>query len=392
MMLEAASRARHDSKTAPEDAKPQSEELMTVAVGSLGCDFNLCYLICATRKARLRTCGCVTAGLLVLAVIAIAATLWSKLTEPSLPCFLSPGDTRLVSFSSLFCESITLSSSSTSTEATIYLVKETPPLELSNSFTVEESFHLPGREFGYLNYFLHPNSSFSMFACGTSFTSNNQFHVIKGKSGFIDWMQLPRWNSISTIFYRLGFGCGTLTSSPYRTTDANEYYFAFFNPGNQPLEINARMSLYRYQYSLSNLTADLPNCTATDSGDCTVSVPLNSYSSAIIVTDVPQSVDWKEKIDISWTCNIRPWPIIVLVLIAVFIILMVSALIAVFVVGQHFARLTKPVGGTGSPLKEFHPPAFAKSNLPRYPEQQYPTNRNHILYSAALSSNGIHIP
>ena len=352
---------------------------MTVAVGSLGCDFSLCYLICATRKARLRSCGCVSAGLIVLAVITVVATLWLKLSEPTLPCFFSPGDTRLVSFSSLFCESITLSSSSTSTAATIYLVKETPPLEQSNSFTVEESFHLSRRQFGYLNYYLHPNSSFSMFACSQSVSSNNQFHVIRGKSGFIDWMQFPRWNSNSTILYRLGFTCGTMTMSPYKTTVGNEYYFAFYNPGSLQLQISARMSVLRYQYSLSNHTRGLPNCTATANDDCSVSIPFNSYSSALIVTDVPQSVNWKEKIDIAWTCNPRPWPIIVIVLIAAFIALMVSALIAVFVVGRHFARLRKLVGGTGSPLKDFPPPALAASNLPRYP--QHPTNHNHTLSS-----------
>ena len=326
------------------------EELMTVAVGSLGCDLVLCKLLCESRKSRIRTCACVSTGVVVLAVVTLTITLWLKLSEPTLPCYFSPGDSRLISYSPYFCESITLETSSRTVSASIYLVKETPPLIQSGSFVVEDSYDLPGREYGYVNYFLHLNSTSSVFACSPMVSSYPQFHIVRGKSGFQDWMRLPRWNSNSTVFYRLGFSCGILTPSPYRATESNEYYFAFYNSGTRQLQINIRMTISPYQYSLDNLT-NLPNC-STENHDnrCTVDVPFN-YFNALIVTDIPESVNWKDRIDLSWTCNPRGMAIVVLVMAAAVITLMVSAPLLV-VVGYHFYRHRKTRGGLRSHLKK----------------------------------------
>lgn len=365
------------------------EDMMTAAVGSLGCDLSLCQPLCATRKARVRICACVAAGVVILAVVGAAVTLWLKLTESTLPCFFSPGDTRLISFSPFLCQSITLEGTPSSTSAAIYLIRHSPPFIRKQSFTVEETFVLLSREYGYFNYFLHPNSTFSMWACATSVTSNTQFYTVRGKSGFKDWIESPTWTANSTVFYRFGFYCGTLTPSPFRVTEGNEYYFAFYNPGRQRLEIQARMTIHRYQYSLVNITSS-PNCTSTEQ-DCTVEIPYNSYSNALIVTDTPSGVDWKDRLDIRWRCNPRVWSYVVILVTSV-IIAGLSALTVVFAT-YHVMKHRKTKGGASSPLP-YPTPAVSippMKSLPKYPHR---TNYSHRLTSKPSSNmiNGMHLP
>ena len=80
------------------------------------------------------------------------------------PLLFSPGDTRIMSFGSFFCDEITLGDNSTRTEATAYLITDAPPLTLKNSFTISSALSLrfAGRQsYHYWNYYLYPGSNFT---------------------------------------------------------------------------------------------------------------------------------------------------------------------------------------------------------------------------------------
>lgn len=354
-------------------------DMMMVAVGTMGCDLDCCQGLYANRKRRTRSCVCMTAGLFLLVVVAASLALWLNLSESMLPCRYSPGDTRLIYFSSFFCQSITLRNTSSGTASTVYLIRDPPPFVRAESFTVEQSFTLSSRQYGYFNYYLHPNSTFSVWACASTFTSNTQFHVVRGKRSFKDWMQSPRWNSNFTIFYRLGFFCEYLTPSPYRTSDGNEYYFAFFNSGSNQLQIQARMSVTRYQYSVSSLVSS-PNC-SNAGHDCTLEVPFNSYSSALIVTDVPPLVDWEEKLDIDWSCDPRVWSYVVAVAIPVSVTV-VLCLIVTILCAYCVLKPRKIEGGVPSHQTIYQPKDPSLSPARCLPQQPHRTGHSHKQHSS----------
>ena len=91
--------------------------------------------------------------------------------------FYSPGDSRLISFSSFFCDGVNVEVDSVATGATVYIVDAPPPLTEQNNFTVTNRTTLDASNFHFWQYYLYPNSNISISVCSGR---RLDVYVIKG--------------------------------------------------------------------------------------------------------------------------------------------------------------------------------------------------------------------
>ena len=83
--------------------------------------------------------------------------------------FYSPGDSRLLSFSSFFCDSLNIEVDSRATGAYLALVNSPPPLTDQNSFNISDKRSLRPNEYHFWQYHLYPNSKISVSVCSNGY-------------------------------------------------------------------------------------------------------------------------------------------------------------------------------------------------------------------------------
>ena len=266
-------------------------------------------------------------SMLILAAGLIAFSIEYREQKP-IPSFYSPGDTRLVSYSSFFCAGVTLKENSSSTGAFLYLITETPPLDDCNNFTISSTMALKDNEYNYWNYYLYPNSNFSTEVCSSSSGTDGKLYIVKGKDNFKLWISSHSNDLAVAVFSISTVLCSTIVQPyTYHISEEDEYYFIYYNlPGNNIiLQLNVTVSFERFEYSTANLTSQA-NCSITIAGECSLTVPYGSTYSALIVTDVPENVDWGENVDVTWSCANRGWAYAVVILVPIVTVAGVIAL------------------------------------------------------------------
>lgn len=253
-------------------------------------------------------CGC----LVIIAFMFVGPALFSRLSAPVL---YSPGDTRLVSYDSFFCDSITLRDNSSQTAASIYLITETPPLTDRNNFTIDSTVTLSDGEYYYWNYYLYPNSNFSTEVCIHSPGSDGMFYMVKGRGNSYFSSGVPPFAKAKFSINKV---CPVVQRFSYQICDEDEYYFAYYKSSQNgvPLQLTLTLSFERFEYSTSDL-ASQANCSITSAGECTVTVPYGSKYRALIVTNTSENVDWEENVDVSWSCANRGWAYAVVILLPI---------------------------------------------------------------------------
>lgn len=266
-------------------------------------------------------------SMFILAAGLIAFSIEYRDQKP-IPSFYSPGDTRLVSYSSFFCAGVTLKENSSSTGASLYLITETPPLDDCNNFTISSTMALKDNEYNYWNYYLYPNSNFSTEVCSSSSGTDGKLYIVKGKDNFKLWISSHSNDLAVAVFSISTVLCSTIVQPyTYHISEEDEYYFIYYNlPGNNIiLQLNVTVSFERFEYSTANLTSQA-NCSITIAGECSLTVPYGSTYSALIVTDVPENVDWGENVDVTWSCANRGWAYAVVILVPIVTVAGVIAL------------------------------------------------------------------
>ena len=251
--------------------------------------------------------------------------------DGDVPVSYSPGDTRIVSFSSFFCSQLTLVDTSNRTGSTLYLIKDTPPLtDRNTSFSINSrSFTLNNNVFVYWNYYLYPNSNFTTIYHARSFSDSGTFYLIKGRSNLQQWINNP-----STIVAVAFFLIPCTRSLPsirssfsFQVQAEGDYYFIYhnnrerrcFGVSSSVFRLDLiTLSVSRFQYSTAGLTT-AASCSAI-AGQCSLNVPLSDYR-ALIVTNISNNPDWEEKVNISLHCSSnRAWAYTVVVLIPLLVI------------------------------------------------------------------------
>ena len=212
---------------------------------------------------------------------------------------LSPGDSRLINFSTS-CRQITITDKSKATSATLYLVTETPPLTKQNPFIIEHTrLRLDPTNYEYWQYFLYPNSYFNMSVC-TSGKLNAQFYIIKGSQEFKRWCKGK--NVKNEVFLNVINSCSDSHQLEFTATEQEEHFFVFHNPTTYAVDINLKMTFERYLPSPPY--SEVPSCTTSSTGSCTLQVPTdNQFYRILLTTDVARDVDWEENVAVSWGCE-----------------------------------------------------------------------------------------
>lgn len=255
--------------------------------------------------------------------IIVVAGIATRVFHSSASELYSPGDTRLVSYNSFFCASITLTDNSSQTAASIYLITETPPLTDRNNFTIDSTVTLSDNEYYYWNYFLYPNSNFSTEVCSHSPGSDGMFYITKGRvNNFASPVAKFSINKVCSVVQRFS----------YQIYDEDQYFFVYYKSSQNgvPLQLKVTLSFERFEYSTSDL-ASQANCSITSAGECTVTVPYDSKYMALIVTNTSENVDWEENVDVSWNCANRGWAyaVAIILLLVAPVVLIVCIIIII---------------------------------------------------------------
>ena len=260
----------------------------------------------------------------VVFVIVLPITL-TRRSGSSVPVFYAPGDSRIVSYSSFFCAGITLIDRSMRTGSSLYLIRETPPLTDRNEFTIRNSsISLPDNMYNFWNYYLYPNSNFTTEVCTRPNSADGTFYVIRGRGNFQSWTNNPSTDD-ALGFFSIDIPCsGTRHRYSFNARIEDEYYFVYYNnrggsrsQSRESLRLNVTIFVERFQYSTSGLDEDesVANCSVPSVGECTLTVPYGSDHRALIVTDIPDDVNWEENVDVNWHCVNRGWAVAVVVLV-----------------------------------------------------------------------------
>ena len=249
--------------------------------------------------------------------------------------YFAPGDTRIVSYSSSFCEGLALTGDA---DATLYLLEEKPPLSgPTNRLTATPPRVIPADTYKYLYYYIHPHSEASLTYCISDGSSGKSLsiNIIKGSDNFNEWKDDGDPSHTKTHF-TINNLCSSGTESKHWDTSyfasGDTYYFAFDNLDiSHAVDWQATLQLNRTEY-LPQSVED--SCTI--SGDsCSVSIPLHSdYVAMVKVSN--DTAGPEDNVSIIWSCNPRVWLYLIVVLVP--LIFVVSVMVLVCVACVFYAR------------------------------------------------------
>ena len=241
------------------------------------------------------------------------------------------GDTQIVTYSTSFCEGLSLSSD---VGAELYLLKDRPLLSGPvNNLTVQpkNGVTVNADTYYYLNYKLHTGSNVQMNYCLEEGSSHLNFYFIKGKDNFNDW-EGDGSATHSKVDLLISNACtsGNMTWK-YDITASDTYYFAFDNVSKKMLTtVKVTLFFHRTEYVVSN-SSIADSCSIVSSGKCTVQVPYDShYTGLLKVRNIDAIVTNDENFSVSWSCNSRAWIYVVIVVIPIiFVVLVLIAMLTV---------------------------------------------------------------
>lgn len=112
----------------------------------------------------------------------------------------------------------------------------------------------------------------------------------------------------------------------------DEYYVFLQNPrSSSSISYSATLQFERFEYAVpANNDTDIPNsyCSAASRGQCTVNIPYGTGSQlALVITDIPENVDWEENVDINISCNRRDWAYALVIVLLLLLIITVVVIV-----------------------------------------------------------------
>ena len=260
---------------------------------------------CSRREAVIWS-GAIVLVTLVIIMISLMVRYTQNVNESD-ETYYSPGDTRLIELNTLFCRKITLSESSTFTNADLFLLtkEEIPSITDQNNFTISQGFALQSQEFQFWQYHLYRNSNVSISACiieGSGVT----LYVIKGNNNYNSWTSdgSSSYSEQNIFISQLCTGI-TRGGTTININEEDEWYFVFANTGTGLDQVSVSLNFERFQYTTDSLTGVDQTCSTASDGDCSLDVKFRSERKyALIVTSIPNqgTIDWGENVDVEWDC------------------------------------------------------------------------------------------
>ena len=267
----------------------------------------------------------------------------------------APTDTRLVSYSSTFCEGLTLISETGHSQSTgkMYLLSETPQLNANESFSITEDIIISSYgDYQYWNFYLHPGSNFLLSVCYNDDSSGHFTYVylIKGTKNFNIWKDNA--DSDKSFHYFLlaaSYSCSSNNKRTYsfNVANDNEYYFVFYSSHFSSDHVSVQIDFYRTKYTIPDSSV-LDNCSLQLDGSstCSIDTPYSPQRTALLVLDTTADpIQWDTNVDISVSCSTRAWPYVVISLsiISFVVLLVVGVVMAIVCVRRHKKKKYAPL-------------------------------------------------
>ena len=284
-----------------------------------------CSATCSKyRPGKRFLCGCVftTVCSVVLTCLIMAGIYFNRdniSISPNNDYYL-PGDTRLVNYSSLWCQGLTMSSNYGS--ASLYLDPETPTLSDENSLHHTNVTTTPQRNYWYSFYYhLHPNSSIFVQGCADYMS---RIFIIEGQAAADTFAKAVDNNDgtwltcCSVRSLEITTTCDYGNDTMNYTTLATERYFILIYANIENTTVTVSWSINRTEYSPSDTSE---SCSSSNDVPCTLDVPFQSNYTALLVSNMTEDANGLSIYSISIHCESRP-AVLVIATVVVFIVAM----------------------------------------------------------------------
>ena len=280
------------------------------------------------RKSTACLCTCFCIFLVILLALSVAVGLRVTGARKSFVFEETLGDTRLVEFNPSYCRGIGLETRH-DVPATLYLLKDRPPLTGWSNISVDSSFIITQYkeyidsygwydygDFEYAvdidyvtwNFHLNKGSEIEVEACVDTKDASATFILIEGKSNYEDWED--SYDSFTGYPIPLCSADQENRILYSRTVPKNnEYYFVFNSPSDvidlSP-RINMTLSLHRTEYIVDSTSSS--SC-VTEENTCSLDVALNGPTYSLVQTNDKETEDIKfgDKVGLEWKCIPRDW-------------------------------------------------------------------------------------
>ena len=247
--------------------------------------------------------------------------------------FYSPGDSRLLSLSSFFCDGGILElSSNNSIDAELFVIDSVPSLNDSNDFTVTIESTIDSFEYRFWQYYLYPNSNITASIC-TDLLAN--VYIVKGNDNANNWVNNPSQDVAEMFHYAPACCPNELEYSPlisFEVQEEDEYYIIIHNSLSTEISVNVTLKFERTEYSAPQFNTS-ESCTVTKQGQCTVGINYNTgLQNFLIKTSIPDNVNWEENVRVSLNCDQRGWAYAVATLVPLMVVIGIVVVLVLFVV------------------------------------------------------------
>ena len=124
------------------------------------------------------------------------------------------------------------------------------------------------------------------------------------------------FQSVSTV-------CPNRQTLVYTATEEDEYYFIVHNSFNKiKLFYDLILTVDRFEYESPSIDINstiCDHCAVSTGETCSVDIPYSTGSQqALVITTIPEEVDWAENVSIGTSCSRRHWAYAVVVLVPLF--------------------------------------------------------------------------
>lgn len=249
----------------------------------------------------------------------------------------TPTDTRLLSFSSLLCQSLGISVNTTLLDpseiekhwlsVSLYMLSSPPSLTGRESFSVGHGFNLDrvntyykDTYYNYTYYYLYPGSQVTVSTCIEGQNYSAVFLLIEGSRNFSRWKEDP-YSSNSEHSFKITTSCTStnIPSKSYAIKSEGYYYLVFCNNmNNVSIFLSVNLFMERTYYQLTNngsKNSVIHSCSVktefAEIHQCSVTVPVTGATGFMEIEPHRTPEDsvryWDSEIYVTTTCKARYW-------------------------------------------------------------------------------------
>ena len=284
---------------------------------------NCKQFICCSTKCRRLTCYGIPYSLLAIligTVLGLHFSVGSSFSNEGQS--YGPTDTRLIPFSNILCQSLSLRTNSNGSREyniSFFMLPSKPQLFELENYTISETIAAK-LEQHYL-FYMHSGSQIIVSACfvdNATVVPFTSLYIVKGVHGYNgEYLR----SDIKSVVAKsdISYDCETsVQTSYYVEDDYDDFYYIIFHTsvlGNIPvLNLNVKMSLYRTHYAVFNdpITSSCTLSTTSFGSMCSLNVPLSTKSYALLTIHPESSdVDRLDEVPLETHCEPRLWVYIV---------------------------------------------------------------------------------